>query len=438
MRRFRQLPLVLLIVCSFGAAALTACTSVDEVADRVEQEAEERTDRAVDRAVEGTADKTEETVANAVKCAVGDDECVREARREGKDVVMTDEDGEVLRDEEDTPITDPEAAAAQAGNTSAAAPGEGVWANYDFVSGKRVLFYDDYTGDRVGDFPRNLEFVKGSLGVIEWEGRRAIRAQSTGAFDVELGETLPERFTLEFDFYTPDFVNGIWVRPVEDDGTPVGMHYLQVDPGNGTGIDADDRGGSESLESARDAITSEMTPIRLMADGSYVKVYAGTERVANIPNAELDRSSTLRFILEDVRDEPVYIGPIRVAAGGRDLYAALEAEGRVATRGIQFDTGSAALRPGSTPTLEEMVQMLKQYPDLRIRIEGHTDATGSKATNQSLSQQRAEAVEQYLVEKHSIDASRLEAVGKGESAPVASNDTPEGRQTNRRVELVRL
>lgn len=81
--------------------------------------------------------------------------------------------------------------------------------------------------------------------------------------------------------------------------------------------------------------------------------------------------------------------------------------------------------------------MLQQHADLRITIEGHTDNTGDDAHNQQLSEMRAAAVRAFLIEHYGIDAGRLEAAGFGESRPVASNDTPEGRQGNRRVELVK-
>jgi OOP family OmpA-OmpF porin len=76
---------------------------------------------------------------------------------------------------------------------------------------------------------------------------------------------------------------------------------------------------------------------------------------------------------------------------------------------------------------------MKDYPDLNVVIEGHTDSVGTAAYNKKLSQQRAEAVKKYMVEK-GIDANRLKAQGFGEVRPIASNDTEEGRQQNRRVE----
>ena len=426
-----------LIVALALGGPLTGCTTVEEVRQRVEREGEERTDDAVDRAVEGTAEAAEDAIANAVRCVVGDDQCVEAAREEGKTVVMTDEEGTVLRDENGDPVTDPEAAKAQVGDAGSLGPGEGVWANYDFVPGRTVLFVEDYASDRVGDFPRGLEFVGGTLEVVEARGERALRATSEGGFDINLPESLPQRFTVEFRMRVDNWqFNELFVYPVTDQGRRAGSHWLVVQPYYGVGIDSE--GGTTSTKRGYgEKMKNDMLPVRLMADGSYVKVYVGTDRVANIPNADLGRSRTLRFDVEDGRSGGVFIGPIRVAAGGRDLYSALDAEGRVATRGIQFDTGSAQIRPESTPTLRDVARMLETHPDLRLTIEGHTDATGAESGNRSLSQKRAEAVKQYLTAEYNVEPSRLTAVGKGESSPVAPNDTPEGRQSNRRVELVR-
>lgn len=82
--------------------------------------------------------------------------------------------------------------------------------------------------------------------------------------------------------------------------------------------------------------------------------------------------------------------------------------------------------------------MLKEHADLRLAIEGHTDNVGQAAANQSLSEARAAAVRKHLVDSYGIDAARLEAKGLGATKPVGPNDTPEGRQSNRRVELVKL
>lgn len=126
-----------------------------------------------------------------------------------------------------------------------------------------------------------------------------------------------------------------------------------------------------------------------------------------------------------------------VTATTSELYDALVAHGRVALQGILFDTGSDRIRPESEPTLREITGMLRKHPDLRMLVEGHTDNVGRMAANQVLSEKRAAAVRAYLVAQ-GIAGTRLQSKGYGDTMPAAPNDTPGGRQQNRRVELVRL
>jgi len=102
--------------------------------------------------------------------------------------------------------------------------------------------------------------------------------------------------------------------------------------------------------------------------------------------------------------------------------------------GFIFATSQAVIKPQAYPALEEVVSILTENPQLKIEIEGHTDNKGPAKLNQRLSEERAQAVLDYLT-KHGIASDRLTAVGYGFSKPIASNDTPEGRARNRRVEL---
>ncbi len=121
---------------------------------------------------------------------------------------------------------------------------------------------------------------------------------------------------------------------------------------------------------------------------------------------------------------------------GGELKTKLLNEKRARVYGILFDTDSDVIKPESKPVLEDVLSLLKSEPEWKITIEGHTDATGSDAHNQALSQKRAESVAAYL-RSAGIEAGRLKTVGFGESKPVADNDTELGRAQNRRVELVR-
>jgi outer membrane protein OmpA-like peptidoglycan-associated protein len=182
----------------------------------------------------------------------------------------------------------------------------------------------------------------------------------------------------------------------------------------------------------------EPVKIRMAVDGDYLKLYANEQRVLNVPNAKLGRSGKVFLFMNGwSAAEPRMIANVRIAAGGRAMYDALMSSGRVATQGILFDTGSDRIRPESTPTLKEMVGMLREHAELKLAIEGHTDNVGDAAANQTLSEKRAAAVKAFLVAQ-GVDEGRLKSTGFGASKPVASNDTPEGKQQNRRVELVRM
>lgn len=101
---------------------------------------------------------------------------------------------------------------------------------------------------------------------------------------------------------------------------------------------------------------------------------------------------------------------------------------------VYFDFAKASLRPESFPALDELVALLKARPSMVIEIAGHTDNVGDDASNMTLSQNRAESVRKYLISK-GIAATRVQAKGYGETQPVDSNETEDGRQNNRRTEV---
>jgi outer membrane protein OmpA-like peptidoglycan-associated protein len=102
---------------------------------------------------------------------------------------------------------------------------------------------------------------------------------------------------------------------------------------------------------------------------------------------------------------------------------------------VSFDVDSAVVKPAFEPTLAKVAEVLTRYQDNRVTIIGHTDSTGSETYNQSLSQRRAAAVLAALT-RLGVPASRLQALGSGESDPSASNETAAGREQNRRVEIL--
>lgn len=126
----------------------------------------------------------------------------------------------------------------------------------------------------------------------------------------------------------------------------------------------------------------------------------------------------------------------RFEAELKELQAKQTARGMVVTLGdVLFDTGSASLRPAAQASMVRLAEVLRNNPQRRVLIEGHTDSVGSEASNQLLSERRAEAVRAALIVNH-VAPGRIQLVALGESSPVASNETASGRQQNRRVEIV--
>lgn len=119
-----------------------------------------------------------------------------------------------------------------------------------------------------------------------------------------------------------------------------------------------------------------------------------------------------------------------------EMYSALNTNGSVALN-ILFENGKSVIQPESMKIVDQIAEMLKANPTLKVSIEGHTDNVGTAASNKMLSLERANAVIAVLVAKE-IDKSRLSGKGWGQEKPVSENNTEEGRAKNRRVEIVKL
>jgi outer membrane protein OmpA-like peptidoglycan-associated protein len=127
------------------------------------------------------------------------------------------------------------------------------------------------------------------------------------------------------------------------------------------------------------------------------------------------------------------------AEAQRSVVAASDSErerGLVLTLGdLMFDEGKSSLLPSATTAIDRLAQLMAVYPERSVRIEGHTDSSGDDAANQALSERRAVAVRDALIAR-GVDTVRIEAVGYGETRPIADNGTPGGRQKNRRIDIV--
>jgi len=168
-----------------------------------------------------------------------------------------------------------------------------------------------------------------------------------------------------------------------------------------------------------------------------MKIYIDEKRVANIPNM-VEKPAKVKFFARGPEDNSTFhIRNVRIAKGAVPLYDKLLTDGKIITYGITFDVGKSTIKPQSMGTINEIFSILKKYPELKFSVEGHTDNTGKAELNQSLSEERAKAVKDKLVEM-GIESSRLSSKGFGMSKPIDKNVTTEGRAKNRRVEFVKI
>jgi outer membrane protein OmpA-like peptidoglycan-associated protein len=173
------------------------------------------------------------------------------------------------------------------------------------------------------------------------------------------------------------------------------------------------------------------------AKPTYYYIFVTAYKDGVIPEALSGMVQKDRALAELVVIAPEKMEEKMMFVNAQEMSRSLEDSGKVALYGILFDTDKDTLRPDSQPTLQEIAKLMTANPQLKIRVVGHTDNQGKTDYNLDLSRRRAASVVRELTSKYSLAANRLESFGCGLYAPVASNESEEGRAKNRRVELVK-
>ena len=433
----------LVIAGALGALMLVASSShAQGILGKIKDRARAEVDRKEDAAINA--------VVNSVSCAITDKACIKKAHDAGEPVKVTDKNGKPvssadsaaaisaavaqaasisLDDPAPTPGGAPAAPAALAVSPAfSSTAGSGIWLSYDFVPGSRTIFYEDFSDDDVGDFPRRMKLTTGNLEVVNVKGQKMLHTTEGGRIFVVLPEKLPERFTVEAVVHTGDPLVPMYIS-TGGNNNKFGCYK------NSAFVHAEANSEGKTPVNA----TSQFVICRFTIDTRYVRGYIDSVRTANAPGVTIVRSDTLFLQLPPgSKNDATMLASIRVAEGGKQLYDLISTKGRASTQGILFDEGSDHIRGESTPTLAEIGDMMKTHGPLSLTIEGHTDNIGNAASNKTLSEKRAQAVKQYLVSKYGIASTRMRTVGYGSTKPIGPNTTAEGRQNNRRVELVKL
>jgi OOP family OmpA-OmpF porin len=316
-----------------------------------------------------------------------------------------------------------------------------LYTKYDFIPGDKVIFYDDLSGEELGEFPSRWRLNNGVFEVAKQGGKNWILCTDEGTIrpKIVVG-ALPPKYTIEMEFYVKSgdakshWFSIFWYN---DQDQEIGNFRIQDK--NHTNLRLLDKDiASKDLAAP---LPGGIHTMRVMATASTMKCYIDNERVANVPAVEDFKPVDIGVHMDpwlDEPDNPMLIGTFRYAEGGKTLKQQLDESGKIITHGILFDSGSDKIKGESYKTLADIGGLLTENPTLRLSIEGHTDSDGADDYNMDLSKRRAESVRTYLISNFKVDGNRLEAKGWGESKPIDTNDTPEGKANNRRVELVKL
>lgn len=328
---------------------------------------------------------------------------------------------------------------------------EAAYAKCDFVSGDEIIFDDDLAGEQLGEFPSKWDLIGGVSEVVKFDGKMALDFQDNTTRVAPLMKNprnyLTDEFTVECDFFAGDnstIEEGLYSRShyrmdfiSEEDGRVMEFYWHTADVKEVQCWYTSTNGDGRSSEADISAllVDGEWNHLSISFNKRAFKAYINGTRVINIPNMKAPNYLELESRLWS--DHGVnYVTNFRICKGAVPLYDRLTTDGKIITYGITFDTGKATIKPESMSEINRIKNLMDEDESLNFEVQGHCDATGSAATNQKLSQERAEAIVAKLVEM-GIDESRLTASGKGSSEPIADNSTDEGRAKNRRVEFVK-
>ena len=453
-----------LLLCIAGSLCISCFTHgqiLKDISNRIKQKSEQRANQKIDQSIDKGLDKVDGAAKDATK----------KKDTSGTTGSTNNNSGNSSKQNSETNST-----ANNSGSTSQAAStvqeaGFKTYSKFDFVPGDKVIAYDDFSKDAIGDFPVTWN-TNSSGEVVTASGQQGhwLMVRKPGRFIPEYIKDLPDNFTFEYDvicnekfsFYSPVF--SVFFLTGKNGNEALEYSFIPLDKRSGVKVgvhpaNAGSNGGTayaESFDDGASVIKNQVSSAQFNSNAGKTKlhvsvwrqkqrlrVYLNEEKAFDLPRAfPADKTySTVLFELwgEMNNDNDRYIfGNIKLSVGSPDTRNKLITEGKFVTRGILFDVNSDKIKPESYGVMKDIANVLTENSSVRVKIIGHTDSDGSDADNLTLSKQRAESVKASLVKDFGIDASRLETDGKGESQPVDKNTTSEGKANNRRVEFIKL
>lgn len=419
--------IILMVVLSFGVTNLYAQVDVE---GKLKNETNSRANKNVDKGIDKAFDSVEDGVKNIFKKKKPEDKQKQEQEQNAADETTS---------------------AQQSGGT----PALQSYSNYDFVPGDKVLLYEDFSQDAVGDFPALWTTdVAGEVNTLNIAPGNWLNLNSTeGTYWFMQDIDFPKNFILEMDIVpkpgAPRFAADVVIfgesshSEMDKSGDPgtCGLHVkIEKNIWETSGYK---KGANEKLTGSSTnnlVVPEKVNHVILWVQNRRVRIYHAGGKVLDVPTNiyEGSKFSRLCFKLYRGASSGSYISNIKITTAAPDTRNKLLTEGKLVTYGIYFDVNKDVVKPESYGTLKDIAAILNEVPDVKVKILGHTDADGQDAANLDLSKRRAASVKAELAKNFGVNADRLVTDGLGEGQPVAPNDTPVNKALNRRVEFVKL
>lgn len=329
------------------------------------------------------------------------------------------------------------------------------FSSYDFVPGDKVLLYEDFSQDAVGDFPALWTTdVAGEVNTLNLAPGHWFNLNSTeGTYWFMNDIDFPKNFIVEFDIvpkkggarYAADLVlfGESSHSEMDKNGDPgnCGIHVtiaktLWETKGYKKGT-TEKLSGTSKVNLVQE---EKVNHVIVWVQNRRLRIYHQGGKVLDVPTNLYDGCKLNRMCFKLYRgaSSGSYISNIKITNAAPDTRNKLLTEGKLVTYGIYFDVNKDVVKPESYGTLNDIAKILNEVPDVKVKIVGHTDSDGADAANLDLSKRRAASVKAELVKSFNVNGDRLVTDGMGESKPIAPNDTPVNKALNRRVEFIKM
>lgn len=421
-------------LCTLIILGVTTATYAQfNIKDKVKEKTTSRTETRIDEGIDKGIDKLEEGVGKLFKKNKNKQEEITEEPEETK--------GNATEDENTT--------------TAKAAPSLKGFSKYDFVPGDKVLYFEDFSQDAIGDFPalwttngggevKNVNIAPGNW--LHMNKEDAVYCYTKPI-------AFPENFIMEFDIIPDgDFANGYALTFYEDpenaeltDDLYPGKKGVHISfeegrwytKGYNNGIDAG--GWIEGESTTKPVVLEQVNHVIIWVQNRRLRIYHQGAKAFDMPtNIHAGtKFNRLRFSGWSTHSTP-YVTNIKITTAAPDTRSKLITEGKLVSYGIYFDVNKDVVKAESFGTLSEIAKTLKENPSVKIKIIGYTDSDGDDTKNLDLSKRRSAAVKSALSTEFGVEGARIETDGKGESEPISPNTTAEGKAKNRRVEFIKI